>query len=289
MINIFRISGVIILIISVFLIHSCKKEKVPTLTTSAITNITGTTATGGGTITSEGSGTVISRGVCWSTEHNPTIESSKTTNGSDTGSFESSIAGLTLGIMYYVRAYAINSIGTSYGNEVSFLTALAPGDSYQGGRIAYILKSGDPGYIEGETHGLIAAPSNQNTVGTEWGCFGTAISGADGKAIGTGNRNTIDIMNGCSIAGIAARLCGDLVLGGYSDWYLPSKDELEKLVINKEAIGGFSCETVCWSSSEFNDNEAWFGYFTCKSNPTSPSAWHYQKNSPYSVRAIRSF
>jgi hypothetical protein len=259
------------------------------LTTTAVTAITQKSAVSGGNITDDKGGTVTLRGICWSIEHNPTIESSKTTNGSGTGSFASSIAGLTLGIMYYVRAYAINSIGTSYGNEVSFLTALAPGDSYQGGRIAYILKSGDPGYIEGEAHGLIAAPSNQNLVGEAgWGCFGTAISGADGTAIGTGNQNTIDIMNGCSIAGIAARLCGDLVLGGYSDWYLPSKDELEKLVINKEAIGGFPCESVCWSSSEYNANEAWFGVFYCKGFPDA-SAWHYQKNSPYSVRAIRSF
>ena len=127
-----------------------------------------------------------------------------------------------------MRAYATNSVGTAYGNELSFTTqnGLCIGQSYQGGIIAYISPSG--------TYGLIAAPSS---FGAPWGCGGwdwdgggTLISGADGSSIGTGAQNTIDIMNGCSTAGIAARLCGDLELGGYSDWYLPSLGELNQIV-----------------------------------------------------------
>lgn len=93
----------------------------PTVTTASITDIFGTTATGGGNVTSDGGCTVTARGVCWSTSSNPTIANSKTTDGTGTGSFTSSLTGLTCGTTYYVRAYATNSQGTSYGSQVSFV------------------------------------------------------------------------------------------------------------------------------------------------------------------------
>lgn len=120
--NIFRISGVILLILSIILIHSCKKEEIPTLTTTAVSNITATTATSGGNITAEGSSTITSRGVCWSTGTTPTIDDSKTTDGAGAGSFSSSITGLNGATVYYVRAYATNSVGTGYGMALSFTT-----------------------------------------------------------------------------------------------------------------------------------------------------------------------
>ena len=94
----------------------------PTLTTTALSAITATTATSGGNITSDGGAAVTSRGVCWSTSQNPTIADSKTTDGTGSGTFTSSITGLALGTTYYVRAYATNSIGTAYGNGVNFTT-----------------------------------------------------------------------------------------------------------------------------------------------------------------------
>ena len=173
--------------------------------------------------------------------------------------------------------------GTMWKNfdETSAANTLAIGDIYKGGIIAYILQSGDPGYIAGQTHGLIATPSDLGT-GIQWGCVGTAISGADGTAIGTGNQNTIDIINSCATAGIAARLCGDLVLGGYSDWYLPSKDELNLLFINRVAVGGFS-SVFYWSSSEVSIANAWLQDFT---NGNQGSGL---KNLAHYVRAVRAF
>jgi len=117
--NILRISGVLLILMLNF---SCKKEEVPLLTTSPVTNITGTTAISGGTITSEGSGTVISRGVCWSTGTTPTIGDSKTADGAGAGSFTSNITGLNGATVYYVRAYAINNVGTGYGMALSYST-----------------------------------------------------------------------------------------------------------------------------------------------------------------------
>jgi uncharacterized protein (TIGR02145 family) len=90
------------------------------ITTTAISSNTGTSAVSGGNITNNGGSLVTSRGVCWSTSPNPTTANNITTNGSGTGSFTSTLTGLTANTTYYVRAYAINSAGTAYGNQVSF-------------------------------------------------------------------------------------------------------------------------------------------------------------------------
>ena len=94
----------------------------PTITTTGIIDITATTATGGGTVTTDGGTMVTARGICWKSSPNPTIANSHTSNGTGAGSFTSSITGLAEGRTYYVRAYATNSSGTAYGNEVSFST-----------------------------------------------------------------------------------------------------------------------------------------------------------------------
>jgi hypothetical protein len=95
---------------------------VATLSTSAATSITTTTAISGGNITSDGGGSITARGVCWSLTANPTISDSKTSDGTGTGSFTSNITGLQPGTTYHVRAYAINSAGTTYGNDITFKT-----------------------------------------------------------------------------------------------------------------------------------------------------------------------
>jgi hypothetical protein len=97
--------------------------ELPTVSTAAVSEISQLTATSGGNVTSEGGGAVTQRGVCWSTSSNPTTTDTKTINGSGTGVFVSHLTGLTPETLYYVRAYAINSSGTSYGNEESFTTA----------------------------------------------------------------------------------------------------------------------------------------------------------------------
>ncbi|WP_207496263.1 DUF5689 domain-containing protein [Aridibaculum aurantiacum] len=96
------------------------------VTTAAVTGITQTAATSGGNVTYAGTTAVTARGVVWSTSQNPTVAlSTKTVDGSGTGTFTSAITGLTANTTYYVRAYATNSSGTSYGNQVTFTTAAA--------------------------------------------------------------------------------------------------------------------------------------------------------------------
>lgn len=100
----------------------------PTVTTSAVSEISFTAATCGGNITKSGSSAVSAMGVCWGTSHNPTINGNHTTDGSGgSGIFTSRITGLYAGTTYYVRAYATNSAGISYGNEVSFTTSIPAG------------------------------------------------------------------------------------------------------------------------------------------------------------------
>ena len=155
---------------------------------------------------------------------------------------------------------------------------LSIGDTYQGGIIFY---------LDGNGGGLVAAPSDQGTA--KWGCAGVEISGANGTAVGTGTQNTIDILEGCSEFGIAAELCNSLLLNGYSDWFLPSKDELNEMYLNigqgasTGNIGNFS-DNDYWSSSEFSNSLSWGQYFD------SGIQNENVKYSPYGmVRAIRTF
>ena len=111
------------LIIGIVVINSCKKDvSLPVLTTTNPTNITINSVTSGGSITSSGGADITARGVCYSTSSNPTTTGTKTSDGKGSGSFASNITGLTPDTKYYIRAYATNSAGTAYGNEVSVTT-----------------------------------------------------------------------------------------------------------------------------------------------------------------------
>ena len=159
-------------------------------------------------------------------------------------------------------------------------SALAIGDTHQGGIVFY---------LDGNGGGLIAATSDQSS-GAEWGCVGTVISGADGMAIGTGNQNTIDIEAGCTTPGTAADICANLTLGGYNDWFLPSKDELNEMYLNIGQgnalglgnIGGFA-GNYYWSSTEYGNYVAWGQDFTIGGQ------YNYSKGYGDGVRAVRAF
>ena len=94
----------------------------PMVTTLEIAGVSQTTAVAGGNVTSDGGAEVTARGVCWSASQEPTIEGEHTTDGAGTGEYQSNLSGLTANTTYYVRAYATNSEGTAYGEEISFTT-----------------------------------------------------------------------------------------------------------------------------------------------------------------------
>lgn len=124
-----RIFSAYLLVVLINLFTGCQKEETviaPQLKTASVGAITGTTATSGGSITSDGGAPITVRGVCWSTMASPTIADAKTNDGEGTSQFSSSLTGLTENTTYHVRAYASNSVGTSYGEDVSFSTSAKP-------------------------------------------------------------------------------------------------------------------------------------------------------------------
>ncbi len=147
-----------------------------------------------------------------------------------------------------------------------------------GGRIFYC---GDayPGFI-----GLEAAPSDQST-GASWGCSGSSITGADALTTGSGEQNTAEITAECGSSTIAAKICEDLDVGGFNDWFLPSVDELSLMYSNlyyPNDIGGFSPANY-WSSTEYSATRGWHVYFPGGGQDNNP------KNNLYRVRAARKF
>jgi hypothetical protein len=267
--------------ISSFQAVQTRAISLPAISTTQVTSVNSTSGVSGGHISNDGGTPITSKGICWDTSPNPTIASvTKTNDGSGLGSFGSNLTGLTSGTVYYVRAYAVNSFGTSYGAQFTFI-ALAIGDTYQGGKLAYLIASGDPGYDVNTPHGLIA--HNTDLANARWGTEGLNVAGAGGTAIGTGYQNTLDIIAGDAL-GVAATNCRALTTNGYNDWYMPSKDELNKLYLNRLLIGGF---TTGWyfSSTESTSVYGWFQDF---SNGAQAGTGAH-KDWALSLRAIRAF
>ena len=176
-----------------------------------------------------------------------------------------------------------DSTATNYNtlantDDGSCTFSISIGDTHQGGIIFWLDASGG--------HGLISAPTDQSLA--EWGCYGTLIG--TGTAIGTGNQNTIDIEAGCTTSGTAADICANLTLGGYNDWFLPSKDELIEMFLNIGQgntlglgnIGGFGIGYY-WNSTEYSANSAYIENFYNPDVDIDP------KSKINKVRAVRAF
>jgi len=157
------------------------------------------------------------------------------------------------------------------------------GDFYQGGIIVYMLKPGDPGYSSSIPHGLISPPTDQGTA--IWGCDGVDLAGANQSIIGSGFQNSTEILAGCSQTNIAARVCDNLVFNGYSDWYLPSSEELLK-ILTSDNIGNFAntyySNSYYWSSTEVSATSA--RLVTVNSTFANPN-----KSNQNRVLAVRNF
>jgi hypothetical protein len=262
----------------------------PTITTAAATNITSNEAIFAGTITNANGNQIMERGIVYSLSPNPTINSNKILVGSGVGTFSCVTEYnpnavfhhvLNAGTTYYARAYAITENNIyAYGNEVTFTTlSLSVGQTGPGGGLVFY----DKGNTIGGWQYLEAAPTDQST-GIDWGCNSTSIPGTQSN-VGTGESNTNFIVTACPGAN-ASELCSNLTLGGQSDWFLPSIDELNLMYVNlhQSGQGGFS-SSYYWSSSEYIYNHAWYYFYYLTSGGSSAD----QKYDPLYVRAVRAF
>ena len=237
-------------LLAIIFLSGCKRRTIPEVSTRDVTNITKTSATIGGKLIADGYQSVDEVGICWSKNPAPTT-------GSDKKGFEfkgkpdytCDLSNLEARTTYFARAYAINSKGVAYGEEISFTTNnLVVGDEYQGGQIAYILSQGDLGYNPNEFHGLIvhfSSITGNQLWGSDWDLIGTDT------LFGKGSANTLKIVNKFGNGNYAAKICDNLVVSGYSDWYLPSLGELKRLYSNRAKLS-FDYNGYYWSSSENN-------------------------------------
>jgi len=232
---------------------------------SAITSYTATSSPGDftGTISQSGSGSII-------------------------------VSGLTSGTAYTFTVTATNAIGTSLASAVSN-SVVTPqpqvGDFYGGGVVFKLFHAGQIGYVEGETHGLIAAVQDDSSIRFYNGS--DAVSGATGEAIGTGSANT-DAIIAVAVAtetSYAAGLARANTGGGYTDWFLPSKAELNKMWLERETIntiasangGSNFSNNWYWSSTESGSSHAWIHHLSDGGTQVldkTYSVW---------VRAVRAF
>jgi len=247
----------------------------PTVTTNNVSDIAATTATSGGNVTSDGGAAISARGICWSTNQNPTVDGAHTTNGTGTGTFTSAMNELTPNTTYYVRAYATNSAGTAYGEQKAFTTAcntvnvtIAGNTTISYGESTTLTASGANRYVWNDGNSEIStnasvtvnptATTTYTVTGTnQYGCTGTASFTVTVNAIlPTVTTNTVsDITTTTATSG------GNITSDGGA---------------------AITARGICWSTSEnptmdgnHTTNGTGTGTFTSAMNELTPNTTYY--------------
>ena len=282
---------------------------IPEITTSAVTGITQTTAVSGGTITNNGGLEIIVKGVCWSTGPNPTISDQKTSDGGGTGAFISNITGLTGNTTYYIRAYATNSEGTGYGQELSFktsslmpvITTLTPAATSTttgsgGGNV--INDGGSVVTAKGVCWGTNPNPTiagNNTNDGTGTGSFTSTITGLTayttyhvrayatnsvGTAYGSDKTFTTDPLTVDDNDGNSY----DVIRIGTQVWMaenlkttILNDDTPIPLVTGGSAWSSLTSNGYCWYNNTISNKDTYgalYNWYTVSSGVLCPEDWH---------------
>lgn len=258
----------------------------PTVTTGTATVNNDSTATITGTVTSDGNASQITYGICYSaSSQTPTITDAKESRtAANPGTFSIALTGLWSATTYYARSFVSNSAGTSYGTTVTVTTPtmFTIGQTYNGGKVFYLDQT--------KRHGMIVSTSDLNNLnGVPWGPPGSSATtapqtGAIGASLGSGPGNTSLILAKYGTGTYAAALCIAFRGGGFSDWFLPSRAELNLIYVNRVALGIPSLY-YWWSSTEFEFSvqTAYSQNFVDGSSSIDP------KTALRAVRAVRRF
>jgi len=259
----------------------------PYIVSTGVTNITDSSAIGGGNIINDGGAPITAKGICWGTSPYPTITTaSKLLSTSTNNTFTGKMSGLAGETTYYMCAFATNSQGTIYSRQDTFKTnpkKFKVGDYHGGGMVFYLDST--------KSHGIIVALVDQsNSQKWDSGATATKYLGANGSKIGTGLSNTRKIIAAIGNGNNAASVCVNYRGGGYTDWFLPSLDELN-YIFNFSFNPAIKFGGPHWSSTELENDGRSAMYSKFESSQYSGGLYSTNggKTSSYSVRAIRYF
>jgi uncharacterized protein (TIGR02145 family) len=292
---------------------------VPVLTTIAISDLTANSVVSGGNITSDGGAAITARGVCWNTAASPTITNSKTTDGTGNGIFPSSISGLIANTTYYIRAYATNSKGTAYGDEITIKTYTGVVTDYEGniyntvtiGSQLWMAKNlkatkysdgaSIPIVTDQTTWNTTSLPgycwynndeSNKNTYGTLYNWYAVNASGKNICPTGwhvpsDGEWSTLtSFLNGENGAG------GKLKEAGLTHWASPNTGATNETGFTALGAGsrggsflGFGTDADFWTSTEYNSGSSWNRFISSSNNNVHRLFSGYQNG--FSIRCVK--